>query len=121
MRGITRSTFANWRPPRKPPRPGRRAVHPRRSSTKSATPKKGYDKNSAARKKKGPSPFDRLTVEKIEAIIIEKETKLAELQRVSATRPSVVTRKPLEELQEEIDAVAAELTEADAAWRERID
>ncbi|MEK6799555.1 MAG: ABC-F family ATP-binding cassette domain-containing protein, partial [Planctomycetota bacterium] len=100
-------------------RPARRPSAPR--STKSATPKKGYDKNSAARKKKGPSPFDRLTVEKIEAIIIEKETKLAELQ--ARFGDPAVCRDPeaLEELQEEIDAVAAELTEADAAWRERID
>ncbi|UCE59318.1 MAG: ABC-F family ATP-binding cassette domain-containing protein [Phycisphaerales bacterium] len=72
-------------------------------------------------KKPGPSPYDRLSIDELESMVIEHETKLAALHERFAD--SSVYRDPeiLAELQEELEAVETELAEIDAAWQERVE
>ncbi|MFQ5590334.1 MAG: ribosomal protection-like ABC-F family protein [Phycisphaerae bacterium] len=69
--------------------------------------------------KRAASPYDRLSIDELEAMVIERETELALLHEKFADR--AVYRDPgsLAALKEEVASLEAELAEIDAAWQER--
>jgi len=69
----------------------------------------------------GPSPYDRLSVEELEEMVIERETTLAELHEKFGSPEVYKDPSLLEELKEQITEVEEELNEIDAAWQERAD
>jgi len=72
-----------------------------------------------ARKASKASPYDRLSIEELEAMVVEREVKLAELQERYGNPSLYKDPVALEELAEEIESLSAELAEVDAAWQER--
>lgn len=74
---------------------------------------------TAPRPRKGPSPYDRLSIDELEAMVIDREVQLAALQERFGD--PAVCRDPdaLAELKEQIDELTRELAEIDAAWHER--
>jgi len=85
-----------------------------------ASPKKDKSRNAAGGKKKSePSPYDRLSIDELEKMVIEREAKLAELHERFAD--SAVYKDPdtLADLREEVEAVESDLAEVDAAWQQR--
>ena len=69
----------------------------------------------------GPSPYDRLSVEELEEMVIERETALAALHERFGTPEVYKDPSILEELKDQIREVEEELSEIDAAWQERAD
>jgi len=84
-----------------------------------ATPKKA----AAAKKAKAPvrksSPYDHLSVQQLEEMLIDRETRLSALNERFGE--PAVCRDPelLAELQEEADSLTVEIADIDAAWQER--
>ncbi len=74
-----------------------------------------------AEKARRASPYDHLSVEALEALVVERETELAALHERFADSNVYKDPEALEELQEQLDAATAALAEADAAWQERAD
>ncbi len=76
---------------------------------------------SRGRAKSTPSPYDRLSIDELEALVIEHEEKLAAVHMRFAD--AEVYRDPdrLAELREEAEAIERELAAVDAAWCERVD
>ena len=72
-------------------------------------------------KKSTPSPYDRLSIEELETLVVEREVELAALQGRFGDPKLYKDPDALAELYEEMDAVAAELAEVDAAWQERVE
>lgn len=75
---------------------------------------------SEARRSK-PSPYDRMSVHQIEALLIERETQLAALHERFGNAEVYKTPEALEELQEEAEQLEREIAEIDAAWQQRAD
>jgi len=67
------------------------------------------------------SPYDRMSIEELEAAVMEKEVLLAALQERFGDATTLKDPEALSELQEEFEAVSAELAEVDSAWRARVD
>ena len=67
------------------------------------------------------SPYDRLSVDDLEAMVMEKEIELAALHEKFADPAILRDPEALAELNEEIEAVNAELAEVDTAWQQRVD
>jgi len=88
-----------------------------------ATPRKKTRQRTAKddRKKSGPSPYDRLSIDELEAIVIERETELAMLHERFADPMTYKGPDALAQLREQVDALEAELAEVDAAWQERVE
>lgn len=89
------------------------------SATPAKKPKIRREKKPV--EKSGPSPYDRLSIDELEAMVMDRETKLAGLQEKYGD--PAVCRDPerLAELEEEIEEVTAELSAIDAAWQQRVD
>ncbi|UCC30596.1 MAG: ABC-F family ATP-binding cassette domain-containing protein [Phycisphaerales bacterium] len=87
------------------------------------TPRKKRKRGTAADRKAGagPSPYDRLSIEEIEALILEYEAQLAALNERFGDPAVYKDRDALVELRREVNAVAEELADVDAAWQERVD
>ncbi len=98
-----------------------------RTITKGASPARKKIKGGGKKDNKGPdsrsrrSPFDHLSTEELEALVIERESQLAALHERFGDPTVCKDAEQLAELQEESEAVAAELAEIDAAWQERAD
>ncbi|MBI4718584.1 MAG: ATP-binding cassette domain-containing protein [Planctomycetes bacterium] len=75
----------------------------------------------AARAPRRTARYDRLSIEELEAMVVEREVKLAALQERFGDPEVYKDLDALEELQEEVDALTAELADVDAAWQERAD
>lgn len=69
----------------------------------------------------GPSPYDRLSIEELEAMVIERETALAALHERFGVPAVYKEPTALEELKKQIKLVEDELAAIDAAWQERAD
>ncbi|MDO8631292.1 MAG: ATP-binding cassette domain-containing protein [Phycisphaerales bacterium] len=97
----------------------------RRAVEKSGGISRKKARRQAKRGTKGAAPqvrrsaYDHLSIAELETLVIERETQLAALHERFGD--PAVCRDPnlLAELQEEADAVSAELAEIDAAWQER--
>ena len=87
------------------------------------TARKKRKRDTAADRKAGtgPSPYDRLSVEEIEALIVEYEARLAALNQRFGDPAVYKDRDALIELRRELNAVAEELADVDAVWQERVD
>ncbi len=71
--------------------------------------------------KKGPSPYDRLSIDELEAMVIERETALAALHERFGAPDVYKDPSALKELKRQIKQVEEELAAIDAAWQERAD
>jgi len=84
--------------------------------------KKGKRKDAVTpRAKSGPSPYDAMSVEQLEILVIERETELATLQARFGDPTVYQDPEMLAELREEMSAVEEALAEVDRAWQERAD
>jgi ATP-binding cassette subfamily F protein 3 len=93
-----------------------------RQATKSKTGKSG--KNARAEREDQPSrssPYDSLSVDAIEEMIMEHETKLFDLQEKFGDSNVYKDADSLADLQEETQRVTAELSELNEAWQNRIE
>jgi ATP-binding cassette subfamily F protein 3 len=97
---------------------GRARAAARKSPGKKGKPRKAPPRDEPRRT---ASNHDRLTVEELEEMIIERETRLAELHEKFGD--PAICRDPdaLEELQEDMDALSGEIAELGRAWEERAD
>ena len=68
-----------------------------------------------------PSPYDRLSIDQLEELVVQRETKLAMLHERFGDPTVYKDPAVLEELQEQTEALERELAEVDAAWQERAD
>jgi ATP-binding cassette subfamily F protein 3 len=86
-----------------------------------AAPKKPTTgkKAKATASAKKTSPYDHLSVQQLEEMLIERETRLSILQERFGEPAVCKDPELLAELQEEADGLAAEISEIDAAWQER--
>lgn len=69
--------------------------------------------------KSGPSPYDRLSIDQLEELVVEHETALAALHERFGDPSVYKDPTVLEELQEKTEALERELAEVDAAWQQR--
>ncbi|MCO6438403.1 MAG: ABC-F family ATP-binding cassette domain-containing protein [Phycisphaerae bacterium] len=93
-------------------------------ATKTALKKqrKAAREAQAPRKTRSPTAqYDHLTVEQIESMVVEQETRLAELHEKFGDPRIVTDPEALAELQEQMDEVSAELAVLDQAWQERVE
>jgi ATP-binding cassette subfamily F protein 3 len=91
--------------------------------TETARKKLRKAEREAQPKKREPSPtarYDHLTVERLEEMVMERESRLAELHEKFGDPRVVTDAESLAELQEEVEAVSAELALIDRAWQERV-
>lgn len=65
------------------------------------------------------SAYHHLTIEQLEELVMKKEVELARLQEKFGDPEFYKDPQALGELQEEFDAVQAELAQVDAAWHDR--
>ena len=89
------------------------------AGVKRKKPRRSTGDRSKAKSKS--SPYDRLSVDELEAMVMEKEIELGALHEKFADPAILKDPDALAELNEEIEAVSAELAEVDAAWQERVD
>jgi ATP-binding cassette subfamily F protein 3 len=71
--------------------------------------------------KAAASPYDRLSVEELESMVIERESRLGQLHERFAAPAVYKDPDALEELKEQIEDAERDLAEVDAAWQERVD
>ncbi len=85
--------------------------------------RKTTGKKAGARgeKRAAPSPYDRLTIDELEALVIERETELAVLHEKFADPNVCRDRDALAALQEEVESLEADLSEVDAVWQKRVE
>ena len=87
-----------------------------------ATPKRGRKEACTPRRDKSKaSPYDRLSIDELEKLVIEREVKLSLLHERFGDQAVCRDQDALAELREQADALTGELAELDAAWRERVD
>ncbi len=72
-------------------------------------------------KRSAPSPYDRLTIDELEALVIERETELAVLHEKFADPNVCKDRDALAALQEDVESLEADLSEVDAVWQKRVE
>ncbi len=80
-------------------------------------------KNSAATisatKKTGPSPYDSLSIDELEQMVLDLETKLSNLQEKFGDPVILKDPTALTKLRQQIEEVSTELAEVDTAWQQR--
>ncbi len=69
----------------------------------------------------GPSPYDRMSIDEIEALVIEREAGLAAVNERFGDPEVYKDAKTLADLHRQADELRKELAEVDAAWQERVD
>ncbi len=69
----------------------------------------------------GPSPYDRLSIDEIEAILIDQEAFLAELNQKFGDAAVYQDPSRLSALHGEVEAVKKRLAEIEAAWNDRVE
>ncbi len=92
-----------------------RAATNAKAKPKPKKPKK--DKSKTNRKK--ASPYDALSIARLEEMVLEKEIKLAELQEKFGDQKICKDSDLLAELKEDVEAVTRELADVDKAWQQR--
>ncbi len=94
-----------------------------RKSKGGAASRKRLGKQADHRKdsKSKTSPHDRLSIEELEKLVIEREVELSLLHERFGDQAVCKDQDALAELQEQADALSAELAELDTAWQERVD
>ena len=75
----------------------------------------------AKRTKTTPSPFDRLSIEELEEIVMKHETELATLHERFGEPAVYQNPDLLTELREQAEQVERDLATVDAAWQQRVD
>ena len=93
---------------------GREVSRPKRKKPKQPSGDRPKPKSKS-------SPYDRLSVDDLETLVMDKEVELAALQQKFADPAVLKDPEALAELNEEIEATSAELAELDAAWQDRVD
>jgi ATP-binding cassette subfamily F protein 3 len=93
------------------------------SRAKRSAPRKPADEAASkrGRAKSTPSPYDRLSIDELEALVIEHEERLAAIHLRFADPEVYRGPERLAELREEAEATERELAVVDAAWQERVD
>lgn len=97
----------------------RSGSQPRRADTTRKKAKRAPKTSTGAAS--GPSPYDRMSVPEIEALLIERETELATLHERFGD--STVYKDPdvLADLREQSESLEQEIASIDAAWQQRAD
>jgi len=89
------------------------------TSTKSAQKKSRQRDAEAPKPKSRTSAYDHLSIEEIEELVIEHETKLAELHQRYGDPQVLKDAEAMAELKEEAEEVERMLADLDEAWQER--
>ena len=69
----------------------------------------------------GPSPFDPMSIHQLEELMIDRETRIAELNERFGEAEVYRNPERLAELHTQADALGAELSEKETAWQGRVD
>ena len=80
---------------------------------------KSAPKKCSSKKKTGPSPYDRMSIHELEDLVVQYETRLAQLQEQFGDPLICKNPDALAELTEEVEAVESTLSEVDREWQER--
>ncbi len=100
-------------------------IEEQRAADKPKTRRKPAEKRSSGQddqqNKNRASRFDRLSIDELEAMVVERETELAMLQQRFGVPEVYQNPELLAELREHAAELAAELAEVDQAWQERVD
>ena len=78
-----------------------------------------HDPPKFSKKKTGPSPYDRMSIHELEDLVVQYETRLAQLQEQFGDPLICKNPDALAELTEEVEAVENLLSEVDREWQER--
>lgn len=78
-------------------------------------------KSSGGSAKPQTSAYDRLSIEELEALVMEKEIELAALNERYGDPAIMRDPEALADLAERIEEATTELAQVDAAWQERVD
>jgi len=92
-----------------------------KKSSRSKAEKGDRAKATDGRTKSKASPYDRMSIEELEALVIERETELGVLQAKFGDAALCRDPEALAELQEETEEAERLLAEVDAAWQERVE
>ena len=97
-----------------------RAIESTDRSAVNAPPKKKKAKqpNTDAKRAK-PSPYDTLSIEQLEEMVLQREIKLAALQEKFGDPEICKNPGLLAELKEDVEELTRELAEVDLAWQQR--
>jgi len=101
-----------------------------KSETQSSKFKETKQRDSESKRQKGKrqkvetsksrnARFDHISIEQLEDMVMAKEVELARLQEKFGDPDIYKNAESLAELQEEFEAMQAELAEVDAAWQDR--
>ena len=82
---------------------------------------RGGKKSRVSDNKPSTSAYDRLSIDELEALVMEKEIELAALNEQYGDPAVMRDPDALAELGEKIEEAATELADVDAAWQERVD
>lgn len=90
----------------------------RSTAVKKASKRK---EKKAAKPKRPPSPYDAMSIEQIEELLMEKESDLAALSERFGDPAVCRDHEAAADLQFQVDELRDEITAIDAAWQERAD
>lgn len=96
-------------------------IEKQRRPGKPSNRKKTRGRNSLQPKRSSPSSYDRLSIDKLEELVVKHETALAELHDRFGDPTIYKIPEMLAELQEQTEKLEQELAAVDAAWQERVD
>ena len=96
-------------------------IEKQRKPGKPSNRKKTKGRDSLQRKRSSPSSYDRLSMDRLEELVVEHETALAELHDRFGDPTVYKNPEMLVELQEQTEKLKQELADVDAAWQERVD
>ena len=100
-------------------------IDKQRQTSTSAARKKSKRRSGApgrpAKRKSTASPYDRLSIDELEKLVVRHETQLATLHERFGDASVYKDPTLLEELQEEAEALERQLAEVDTAWQQRVD
>ncbi len=91
------------------------------AAQRSGGPKKPSRTGAPPRPKSTTSAYDRLSIEQLEKMVMEREVQLAALHERFGNAEVYKDPEGRAELEEEMEGLSAELAALDAAWRERVD
>ncbi len=84
--------------------------------------KRSKRRDSLPRKPKAsPSPFDRLSIDELEELVVRHEAALATLHERFGDPSLYRDPAALKDVQQQVEALKRELAAVDAAWQERVD
>ncbi len=94
-----------------------------RERAKKASPQRGTKRKQRIDKptRKPSSPYDAMSIQELEELVMERETKLATMHERFGDAAVYQDTDELAELREQEDKLSRELAEVDAAWQQRVE